>query len=58
MLLCIGDEIEISPLCLATIEDISLRIMKSGGAALIIDYGEMFTQGDSLRGFKRHEQVR
>lgn len=27
------------------------------GAALFIDYGENFTQGDSLRAFKKHSQV-
>lgn len=27
------------------------------GAALFIDYGEDFTQADTVRGFKRHKQV-
>jgi NADH dehydrogenase [ubiquinone] 1 alpha subcomplex assembly factor 7 len=52
-----GDEIEISPLALSTIEYVSKRIMTSRGAVLLIDYGEEFTQGDSLRAFKRHSQV-
>ena len=55
--LSVGDEIEISPLALATVEDIAKQLAVCGGAGLIIDYGEMFTQGDSLRGFKRHQQV-
>ena len=55
--LSIGDEIEISPLALATMEDIAKQLAVCGGAGLIVDYGEMFTQGDSLRGFKRHQQV-
>jgi NADH dehydrogenase [ubiquinone] 1 alpha subcomplex assembly factor 7 len=52
-----GDEIEISPLALSTIEYVSKRIMTSRGAVLLIDYGEEFTQGDSLRAFKKHSQV-
>lgn len=56
-LLSSGDEIEICPLALATCEDIAIRVNKFGGAALIIDYGVNFTQGDSLRAFKRHQQV-
>ena len=41
-----GDGLEISPLALATCEDIGRRIAssKGGGAALLIDYGEDFTQ--------------
>ena len=52
-----GDEIEISPLALSTIEYISQRVVSSRGAVLLIDYGEHFTQGDSLRAFKKHSQV-
>jgi SAM-dependent MidA family methyltransferase len=52
-----GDEVEISPLALATCEDIATRVLAHSGAALIIDYGENFTQGDSLRGFKKHNLV-
>lgn len=55
--LTVGDGIEVSPLALAVIEDISKRIRRDGGAALFIDYGETFTQSDSLRGFKKHKQV-
>lgn len=52
-----GDEIEISPLALSTIEYVSKRVLTSRGAVLLIDYGEEFTQGDSLRAFKKHSQV-
>ena len=55
--LSVGDEIEICPLALATTEDIARQLVACGGAGLLVDYGEMFTQGDSLRGFKRHQQV-
>jgi NADH dehydrogenase [ubiquinone] 1 alpha subcomplex assembly factor 7 len=52
-----GDGIEICPLALATSEDIAKRVCQSGGAALFIDYGENFTQSDSVRAFKKHNQV-
>lgn len=52
-----GDGVEVCPLALATMEDITSRILKCSGASLIIDYGENFTQADSLRGFKKHTQV-
>lgn len=51
-----GDSLEISPLALATCEDIAIRVMKSGGAALLIDYGENYAQGDSIRAFYKHQQ--
>jgi len=52
-----GEAMEISPLALATCEAIGARICRSGGAALLIDYGENYTQGDSLRGFRKHQLV-
>lgn len=52
-----NDGVEICPLALATCEDIAKRIVKNRGAALFIDYGENFTQDDSLRGFLKHKQV-
>ena len=52
-----GDEIEVSPLALSSIEYISKRVFANRGAVLLIDYGEQFTQGDSLRAFKKHNQV-
>jgi NADH dehydrogenase [ubiquinone] 1 alpha subcomplex assembly factor 7 len=54
-----GDGIEISPLAMAACEDIGRFVTRcqGGAAALLIDYGEDFTQEDSLRGFRRHKQV-
>jgi NADH dehydrogenase [ubiquinone] 1 alpha subcomplex assembly factor 7 len=52
-----GDEIEISPLAMGTVDDIAKRVVRTGGAALLIDYGEHFTQGDSLRAFRKHKQT-
>lgn len=53
----VGDGLEISPLAIATCEDIARRVVRSGGAALLVDYGEDFTQEDSLRAFQKHQQV-
>lgn len=52
-----GDGLEVCPLALATIEDVSRRLTLHGGRALFVDYGEDFTQEDSLRAFRKHEQV-
>jgi NADH dehydrogenase [ubiquinone] 1 alpha subcomplex assembly factor 7 len=53
----VGDGIEISPLALSTCEDVATRVVKCGGAALFIDYGEDHTQEDTLRAFHKHKQV-
>lgn len=53
----VGDGLELCPLAIATCEDLAARVVRSGGAALLVDYGEDFTQEDSIRGFRRHQQV-
>jgi NADH dehydrogenase [ubiquinone] 1 alpha subcomplex assembly factor 7 len=53
----VGDGIEISPMALSTCEDVASRVVKCGGAALFIDYGEDHTQEDTLRAFHKHKQV-
>jgi hypothetical protein len=53
----VGDSVEMSPLAIGTCEDIALRIIRCGGAALLVDYGENVTQQDSLRAYRKHEQV-
>ena len=50
-----GDGVEVSPVALATCEEIAAKVCKSGGAALLVDYGANATSSDSLRGFKDHE---
>lgn len=52
-----GDSIEICPLSIAACEEIADRIVRSGGASLLIDYGEDYMLSDSIRGFKKHTQV-
>lgn len=55
----VGDGLEIAPLALATVEDIAKRLLRAPAhsVALLIDYGEDFTQEDSLRAFLNHQQV-
>jgi NADH dehydrogenase [ubiquinone] 1 alpha subcomplex assembly factor 7 len=50
-----GDGIEVSPVALATCEEIAGMVCRSGGAALLIDYGANATSSDSLRGFQEHK---
>ena len=53
----VGDRIEFSPLAISTVEKVSNLIKISKGAALFIDYGERYYQGDTLRGFRKHEEA-
>ena len=50
-----GDGIEVSPMALATCEEIAAMVCRFGGAALIVDYGSNSTNSDSLRGFQGHK---
>ncbi len=52
-----GECLEVAPLALATCETIANRLCRGGGAALLVDYGENYTQADTLRGFRQHKQV-
>lgn len=49
--------IEVSPLALATCEDVATRILRNKGVALFIDYGNNGASNDSVRSFHRHTQV-
>lgn len=49
--------IEVSPLALSTVQEISAAIVRVGGTGLFIDYGEPFTAADTLRGFSKHTLV-
>lgn len=49
--------VEVSPMALGMCESVSKYISLHGGAALFVDYGENYTQADSLRGYYRHKQV-
>ncbi|CAI5710014.1 unnamed protein product [Hyaloperonospora brassicae] len=53
----VGDKIEISPVGIALVQDMAKRISRSGGGALIVDYGYDHPSELSLRGIKNHEFV-
>ncbi|CAH1765813.1 10323_t:CDS:2, partial [Entrophospora sp. SA101] len=54
----IGDKIEISPESFKTAKQISKYIgHNKGGAALLIDYGQDFIQGDTLRAIRNHKFI-
>lgn len=49
-----GDIIEMCPALPAIVQNISTRIAEHGGAALIIDYGDWHSLGDTLQALKGH----
>ncbi|CAG8827354.1 4713_t:CDS:2, partial [Dentiscutata erythropus] len=53
----IEDRIEISPESMKISKQIAKHIKGNGGTSLIIDYGQDFIQGNTLRAIKRHEFV-
>jgi NADH dehydrogenase [ubiquinone] 1 alpha subcomplex assembly factor 7 len=49
--------IEICPGALSVVDVVSRKIASApAGAALFIDYGENYSQSDTLRGFRKHKQ--
>ena len=52
-----GDVIEYCPALPALTQSIGTRIDTDGGAALIIDYGDWHSQGDTLQAVGAHESV-
>jgi SAM-dependent MidA family methyltransferase len=50
-----GTRIEISPVGLKLIEDITYRVGKSNGVALVIDYGSNHSISDSLQAVENHK---
>lgn len=53
-----GDVVEICPSAPAIIADIAVRIGTHGGAAVIIDYGNWRSKGDTLQALQHHQMVR
>jgi SAM-dependent MidA family methyltransferase len=52
-----GDVIEICPSAASIIDEIAARIAHYGGAALIIDYGDWRSNGDTFQALEAHEMV-
>lgn len=52
-----GDIVEVSPVGAMVAEVIGTRIAKRGGAALIVDYGDWGSQGDTFQAVKGHAPV-
>lgn len=50
-----GDIVEVCPAAAPIIHTISTRIHKHGGAALIVDYGDWRSLGDTLQALKAHQ---
>ncbi len=52
-----GSVIELSPASLLLIQSIAQRIVRRGGAALVVDYGPAASEpGDSLQAMRRHKK--
>jgi SAM-dependent MidA family methyltransferase len=52
-----GDLVELCPAAPAIAADIGQRIAEHGGAALLIDYGDWRSLGDTLQALKGHERA-
>jgi len=49
-----GDIVEVAPSLCAITNDLGTRIEANGGAALIVDYGDWGSQGDTLQAIEQH----
>lgn len=49
-----GDIVELCPAAPAIMQTLSDRIMRHGGAALILDYGDWHSKGDTVQALKSH----
>ena len=52
-----GDLVELCPAAATITSDIAKRIADHGGAAIIIDYGDWRSLGDTFQALKNHEKV-
>ncbi|MEM9211859.1 MAG: SAM-dependent methyltransferase [Pseudomonadota bacterium] len=52
-----GDFVETCPAALSDMIEIDQRIAQRGGAAIIIDYGDWGSSGDTLQAIKGHQKV-
>ncbi|SIT81760.1 class I SAM-dependent methyltransferase [Pontibaca methylaminivorans] len=52
-----GDVVELCPAAVPIMAEIAGRIAKHGGAALIVDYGDWRSLGDTLQALRAHQPV-
>jgi len=52
-----GDIVEFSPVAMTVAQEIGHRIAATGGAALIIDYGDWRSLGDTVQAVRGHERA-
>ena len=52
-----GDIVEICPALPTIISEISTRVAQRGGNAIVIDYGDWASQGDTLQALSHHKTV-
>lgn len=52
-----GMVVEVCPSITPIIDEIARRIAEHGGAALIIDYGDWHSRGDTFQALEKHESV-
>lgn len=53
----VGEEVEISPISMLTMDLLSKTIEKYGGAILNVDYGDEGAFSDSIRAIKDHKYI-
>ncbi len=51
-----GDLVEFSSVAQTILEELGRRICRDGGAALIVDYGDWRSLGDTLQALRNHQQ--
>jgi len=54
----LGDIIEVCPAAAAVTDEIAARIGQFGGVAIIVDYGDWRSLGDTLQAMRGHEFVK
>ena len=52
-----GEVVEICPSCAPIIDEIARRIASHGGTAIVIDYGDWRSRGDTFQALENHEMV-
>lgn len=50
----IGDRVEVCPAGLAVAQDVARRVARTGGAALVVDYGEDRPMAQTMQGVREH----